>query len=229
MCGRYTLTVIEGFEDFYEIDDRVHLQPRFNIAPTQAVPVILGKPSQLRTLHEMHWGLIPRWSDGPGPNPARLINARSETVHSRPSFREAFAQRRCLLPADGFYEWRQQGKSKIPLHFSLHDGDLFAFAGLWEKWRGAGDLLIESTSILTTEPNSLVVDVHDRMPVILTRERFGAWLDPDTPLPVLQGLMNPLSAREMRRKTVSTRVNNAREEGPELLQESPVWRQPGLF
>ena len=229
MCGRYTLTVLEGFEDFYEIDERVRLEPRFNVAPTQSVPVVASESPGRRALHTMHWGLIPGWSQGPGPNPARLINARSETVHSRPSFREAFALRRCLVPADGFYEWRKLGKSKIPIHFSLHDGGLFAFAGLWERWQGTEGPVLDSTSILTTEPNELVVDVHDRMPVILTRERFAAWLDPDTPQTVLQGLMNPLPARQMRCRTVSTRVNNARAEGPELLVESPTWRQPGLF
>lgn len=229
MCGRYTLSVVEGFEDFYEINERVSLEPRYNIAPTQDIPVITREAGGCRSLHMMHWGLLPSWSDGPGENPARMINARSETVDTKVPFRDAFKTRRCLIPADGFYEWQKQGRKKLPIHFSLLEGGLFAFAGLWEVWRRSGQEALSSSTILTTEANALVAPVHDRMPAMLLRERFPVWLDPETPPTVLKGLLSPFPAGLMRCRRVNPRVNKASAEGPELLEDPQHWQQPGLF
>ena len=169
MCGRYRLSrrkevLAEHFgADFEDLD----WEPRYNIASTQPVPVI-RRDGRGPTLHAslMRWGLIPSWAADPSVS-ARTINARSETAASKPSFREPLQTRRCLVPADGFYEWQRSGKHKQPFCFEVGEDAIFAFAGLWDRWRGPDGEVIDSCTILTTTPNELLADVHDRMPVIL--------------------------------------------------------------
>ena len=180
MCGRYRLSrrkqIIE--EHFDAISDAEDWTPRYNIAPTQAVPVVRQHPSEpTRHLSQMHWGLIPSWSkDASGA--ARMINARSETAHILPAFREALKYRRCLIPADGIYEWRRSGATKQPFIFEVNEGQLFAFAGLWESWKDPSGTWLKTCTILTTTSNAVTSAVHDRMPVILASSDYDLWLDP---------------------------------------------------
>jgi len=180
MCGRYRLSrrkqLVEEY--FASASDEPDWEARYNIASTQPVPIILQNPTQfVRELSMMRWGLVPSWvKDTSGA--ASMINARSETASTKPAFADAFKHRRCLIPADGFYEWKRTGTSKQPFCFEVNDGALFAFAGLWDHWRDASERWLTTCSILTTTPNALTSDVHDRMPVILSPEDYDVWLDP---------------------------------------------------
>jgi putative SOS response-associated peptidase YedK len=233
MCGRYRLSrrkqlVEEYFDVSADIDD---WSPSYNIAPTQLAPVIRQHPKEpRRDLSLIRWGLIPSWSkDASGA--ARMINARSETVHSLPSFRDAIKLRRCLIPADGFYEWKRTGVGKQPYCFEVNDGDLFAFAGLWDRWRDAGGQWIRSFSVLTTTANSLTSAVHDRMPVILNKNDYDRWLDPGmTKVEAVSELLTPFDGRLMRSFPVSPRINQVANDDeacsvPVEFSEP----QPGLF
>ena len=179
MCGRYRLSrwkeiLAEHFDtDFDDLD----WEPRYNIAPTQPVPVIRRvEPGQARQASMMRWGLIPSWAADPTIG-ARMINARAETADSKPSFREPLRKQRCLVPADAFYEWRRSAKEKQPFCFEVGVGAVFAFAGLWDRWRDPDGHVLETCTILTTTPNNLLADVHDRMPAILPAEHYDRWLD----------------------------------------------------
>ena len=211
MCGRYRLSRRkELLAEYFDADlsDFDSWEPRYNIAPTQAVPVIRQHPKEpKRVLSLMRWGLIPSWAkDMSGA--ASTINARSETAAEKPAFREPMKSRRCLIPADGFYEWRRTGTSKQPFCFEVSDGELFAFAGLWDGWRDANGQWIRSCSILTTTPNPVTSLVHDRMPVILDRSDYDLWLDPGmTQVEELRRLLQPYDADLMRSYPVSSRVN----------------------
>lgn len=216
MCGRYTLTRIEDLVEVFELDERPELLPRYNVAPTQDAPVVRLARDGSRKLKMMHWGLIPYWS-GPPDNPARMINARCETVDRRPAFREAFRRRRCLVPSDGFYEWKKTNGKRLPYHFALSGGGLFAFAGLWERWKDRDGGVTESFAILTTDSNDRVAEVHDRMPVILAPERFAIWLDRDAPAGALRALMSPFPADGMTARAVSRLVNSPRNDSPACL------------
>jgi putative SOS response-associated peptidase YedK len=176
MCGRYRLSRRKQMiAEYFETDTEVDWEPRYNIAPSQQVGIIRQSPSRPdRHFSLARWGLIPSWASDASIS-SKTINARSETVVTKPAFRDAFSSRRCLLPADGFFEWRRQGKEKQPFHFGMQDDSLFAFAGLWDRWRDPAGAVIESCSILTTTPNSLLADMHDRMPVILRQESYALW------------------------------------------------------
>ena len=180
MCGRYKLSrrkqIIE--EHFESADWQDDWSPRHNIAPTQSVPVIRQNPKEpIRELSLMRWGLIPSWAkDSSGA--AGMINARSETAGTKPAFRDALKSRRCVIPADGFYEWKRDGKTKQPFCVEVNEGELFAFAGLWDHWKDSSGQWIKSCSILTTTPNAVTSTVHDRMPVILNPDSCNLWLDP---------------------------------------------------
>lgn len=166
----------------------------------------------------MRWGLIPSWADDPAIG-NRLINARSETAAEKPSFRSAIKQRRCLVPVDGFYEWQATGKkTKQPHLIRLKDGQPFALAGLWERWTAPDGELVESFTILTTDANAMMQPIHDRMPVILSREDYDRWLDAGTPLEEIKGLLRQFPADQMENFPVSTVVNNPRNEVPECVQ-----------
>jgi putative SOS response-associated peptidase YedK len=218
VCNRYRLThskqyLAERFQAWDEIED----SPRYNIAPTQPVLTVRkeqGKKS--RKFTTMRWGLIPSWAtDMKIGN--QTLNARSETVTTAPSFRESILTKRCLIPADGFYEWRPMGSVKQPYCFEVGEGDLFALAGLWDQWKSPDDEIIESCTILTTTPNSLVADMHDRMPVIVTPDKYEVWLDPDvTDFDAIRDILKPYDADQMRRYPVSTKLNNSQNEGAEF-------------
>ena len=210
MCGRYRLSrrkqIIEEYFDVTGEDDWI---PRYNIAPTQPVPIIRQHPKEPgRKLTLVRWGLIPSWAkDSSGA--ATMINARSETAATKPAFRDALMSRRCLVPADAFYEWQRTGKSKQPFCFEVGDGELFAFAGLWDRWRAPDGSWLRSCSILTTTPNRLTATVHDRMPVILDPGNYDPWLDPGmTNIEAASDLLKPFEAHLMRAYPVSPRVNN---------------------
>ena len=224
MCGRFTLTKIDDLVEVFELDERPDLLPRYNIAPTHDAPVVRLARDGSRRLGMMHWGLIPYWS-GPPDNPARMINARCETVDRRPAFRDAFRRRRCLVPADGFYEWKKTDGRRQPYHFTLAEGGLFAFAGLWERWRDGEGGSKESFTILTTDSNDTVAEIHDRMPVILAPERFAIWLDREAPASALRALMAPFPSDRMRARPVSRLVNSPRNDSPECLR--PPDRETG--
>jgi putative SOS response-associated peptidase YedK len=211
MCGRYRLSrrsqLVEEYFDSVGDDDWT---PRYNIAPTQPVPIIRQNPKEpRRELSLVRWGLIPWWAkDSSGA--AGMINARSETAASKPAFRDALKLRRCLIPADGFYEWKKNGKEKQPYCFEVNEGQLFAFAGIWEAWKDSSRKTIETCSILTTTPNAVTSTVHDRMPVILEPDNYDLWLDPGmTKLDAVTDMLKPFDARLMRSFPVSTRVNHA--------------------
>ncbi len=212
MCGRYRVSrrkqiLEEHFNSVFGMED---WNPRYNIAPTQPVPVIRQHPKEpVRELSLFRWGLVPRWAKNPSVA-ARMINARSETAGTKPAFSDALKFRRCLVPADGFYEWRRTGKAKQPYCFEVNDGDLFAFAGIWDCWNDANDKPLETFSILTTTPNAVTSSVHDRMPVILDPDNYDLWLDPGMKdVATVSELLRPCDARLMRCYPVSTRVNNA--------------------
>jgi putative SOS response-associated peptidase YedK len=218
MCGRYRLSRRkEALAEHFGADvEDLAWEPRYNIAPTQPVPVIRrnGRGTSLRA-SLMRWGLIPSWAKDPTIG-ARTINARSETAASKPSFREPLEKRRCLVPADGFYEWQRRGKGKQPYCFEVGDGGIFAFAGLWDRWRGQAGQAVESCTILTTMPNELLADVHRRMPVILAPAHYGPWLDPSMQdVAVAVGLLGPFDSKLMRRYPVSARVNLVANDDPE--------------
>ncbi|NJL87634.1 MAG: SOS response-associated peptidase [Leptolyngbyaceae cyanobacterium SM1_1_3] len=209
MCGRYTQSHSgEAIAAAFELAAVPTVTVSYNIAPTQLVSVVLAAESG-RQHSLMRWGLVPGWAKDPSIG-NRLINARAETVHEKPSFRTAFRRRRCLVIADGFYEWHRlkDSKTKQPYYFQRRDRQLFAFAGLWEHWQNEQEA-ISSCTLLTTQPNSLLAPVHDRMPVMLPAEVYDRWLNPQEQRPEsLQPLLVPYTATEMQRYPVSQQVNN---------------------
>ncbi len=184
------------------------MSQRYNIAPSQPVITIRQDAREpVRTLSTMRWGLIPSWAKDIGIA-YKTINARSETIATTPSFREPFKSQRCLVPADGFYEWQRNGRTKQPYCFEVNGGEVFAFAGLWDRWRNPQGDVVESCTIMTTTPNSLVSDIHDRMPVILNPDDYDLWLDPGfRDVASVSEILRPFDAALMHRYPVSTRVN----------------------
>ncbi len=219
MCGRFNLrTPATDLVKFFDLPRSPPLQPRYNIAPTQPA-LVIRQVDGSRRAELMHWGLIPSWSKDSKIG-SRMINARGETVAVKPSFRAAFKRRRCLIPTNGFYEWKKTGgKSKQPYHIGMQDGQLFAFAGLWEHWEGADGSAINSCTIITTEANQLLADLHDRMPVILDSEDYVRWLDPENEdKDELQSLLVPHDPDVMSTYPISTIVNNPRNEVPDCIE-----------
>jgi putative SOS response-associated peptidase YedK len=206
--------------------------PRWNIAPTQQVPVVRqDRKGPKRTFALLRWGLIPFWAKDASIG-FKTINAVSETAADKRAFRDAMRLRRCLIPADGFYEWEQLGTNvKQPYNFGLADDALFAFAGLWERWRDPAGEFIETFTILTTKPNSLVAGIHDRMPAILQPEDYDFWLDPGVAnVALVADTLKPFDARLMKKYPVSTRVNRAANDDAECAREVPsVSAMPALF
>jgi len=209
MCGRYRLSATEYLEEVFEAEATEVPQPRYNIAPSQPVQIVRGDNGR-RVLVSVRWGLVPFWAKDLSIG-YRMINARSETVLSKPAFREAFATRRCLIPADGFYEWKRLGSLKQPFHFGMKDNSLFAFAGLWDRWGSPDAAVVESCTILTTTANELVRDVHDRMPVILHPSHYQAWLvAPPAQARSFIKFLVPFDPDLIRRYQVTRLVNNPR-------------------
>jgi len=212
VCGRYKLSrrkqIIE--EHFDTVSGEEDWSPRYNTAPTQPIPVIRQNAKEpVRELSLMRWGLIPSWAkDASGA--AKMINARSETAATLPAFRDAMKSRRCLIPVDGFYEWMRTGKTKQPYCFEVNDGALFAFAGIWDRWKDPSGQWVKSCSILTTTPNAVTSPVHDRMPVILDPDSYDLWLDPGmSNVGEVSNLLRPYDARLMRSYPVSARINHS--------------------
>lgn len=223
MCGRFVLKTLPNLLDdvfgpFGRVADIPQL-PLFNIAPTQTVPIVRNTDDG-RELIGVRWGLVPSWSkELAGP---LLINARSETAATKPAFRSAMKSRRCLIPADGFYEWQKQGEGtkapKVPHYIHRKDDKPFAFAGLWERWMDDADHVLCSCTILTTTPNAVAAPIHDRMPVILDPADYDSWLDPATPADEVAEMLRPASAKPMEVYPVSTLVNSARNQGAGLIE-----------
>jgi putative SOS response-associated peptidase YedK len=197
--------------------------PRFNIAPTQPIPVIRQHPKEaVRQLSVMKWGLIPHWAKD-GSIAMSTINAKSETAATKPAFRDPLKFRRCLIPADGFYEWKKTGTAKQPFCFEVNDGELFAFAGLWDGWKDASGNWIKTCSILTTTPNTLTATVHDRMPVILDPESYDLWLDPVMQnVAAISELLKPYDASQMQLYPVSSRVNHVTNDDEECSRRVEI-------
>ena len=217
MCGRFTLTTNLGAiaKRFGVSRFLEEVGPRYNIAPTQTVIVVSDDGT--RHLTQMRWGLIPSWAKDPAIG-NRMINARAETVATKPAFRVALRNRRCLIPADGFYEWTPAGRRKQPVYIALKSRAPFAFAGLWEAWISPEGQEIKSCTIITTEANDLLKPIHDRMPVIVTQEAEAVWLDPTIQDPErLLPLLTPYPSEEMEAYPVSTKVNNPVHDTPECV------------
>lgn len=218
MCGRFSLrTNGAALAEQFQLLEPPTLEPRYNIAPTQPVAVV--RQSELgRALGVVQWGLVPSWAKDPTMG-SKMINARAETVAEKPAFRAAFKQRRCLVLADGFYEWQPTSmrQTKQPFYIHRQDDKPFAFAGLWEYWEGAEGAL-ETCTIITTEANELVRPIHERMPVIIAPDNYGQWLDPTTKQATpLQELLQPYASDALEAYLVSRAVNNARNESPECI------------
>ena len=218
MCGRYSLsTDIEGLSGRFDFKATgLPYASRFNIAPTQQVLTVTNDGTENQA-QMMKWGLIPFWAKDPKIG-NRSINARADTLHERPVFRQAFQKRRCLVIADGFYEWMKGGNGKVPMRITLKSGEPFGFAGLWETWKSPEGELIQTCSIVTTTPNELMAPIHDRMPVILSRNSECLWLDPaqqDTY--TLKSLLTPYIAADMEAYTVSSLVNSPKNDTPDLI------------
>jgi putative SOS response-associated peptidase YedK len=231
MCGRFTLRSIDRLKEklktlnWQEVSRLPLLSPRYNIAPSQDLLTITHSENE-PAFEVMIWGLIPSWSR----EPAGLINARAENLEEKPSFSESFTRRRCLIPADGFYEWQRKGKTRQPYYFQMKDEAPFAFAGLWDRWRDPNDefssaaqsATITSCSIITTTPNELLATIHDRMPVILAPDDYDRWLREDARPAELQELLAPFPAGEMKSFPVSPQVNHPAAEGPQLVEPVEV-------
>lgn len=229
MCGRFTLgTDASRIARDFGLAEVPELRPAWNIAPSQPIAAIRVEDGQ-RYCRALRWGLIPGWSKGPDKR-FSMINARSETVADKPAYRGPLRHRRCLVPADGFYEWQTRNGAKQPWYIYLRDHGPFAMAGLWDRWEGPEGEVIESCTLLTTRANTLLEAVHDRMPVILAPDTWQRWLDPQLRDPgALTSLLEPFPSNGMARHRVSTAVNRPANEGPELIapqQEDPQQADP---
>lgn len=222
MCGRYTVSsAIELLRQHYQLDalELEDLGPRYNVAPTQVVPVVGVDPEGRRKLRGFRWGLIPRWSKDK-KQAARMINARSETVFEKPSFRRAIRKRRVLVPCDGFYEWKRTGpKTKQPYFFAPTQWPLFTFAGIWEAWTSPEGEEVRSVAILTTLANDELAAIHHRQPVVLPPSSFERWLDPSLSDPdQLEDLFQPRPGTDFQFHPVDPRVGKVREDDPGLIE-----------
>lgn len=220
MCARYTLAVPDAeLQEHFELLAPPGLSPRFNVAPSQLVAVVGLKPDgTARGLVPMAWGFVPRWATDPRSGP-RPVNAKAETVRTSPPFRDSFKGRRCLLPASGFFEWEKVGEDKVPYLFRPAVGGLLAFAGVWDVWKpkGGGDPLF-TCALITVPANAAVRPLHDRMPAILPRERYAAWLDPKTPPDAAHALLRPAADDLLEVLRVNRAANNSRIDRPECVQ-----------
>jgi putative SOS response-associated peptidase YedK len=219
MCGRFSQgTPSAILAELFQLAKIPSWAPRYNIAPTQLVPtVVVTLEDPTRHFRTLRWGLIPGWAKDPRMG-SRMINAQAETASTKPSFRTAFRRRRCLVLADGFYEWQQLGRRKQPFHVRMRDRSPFAFAGLWEHWKGPDGDVIGSCTLLTTEPNDLIRSFHHRMPVILDPTDYDVWLDPGIQEPDrLQPLFRPYASEDLMAYPVTTLVNNPVNDIPECI------------
>jgi len=218
MCGRFVRTSsIREIAEYFDVDQpSFEVQPSYNIAPTQDIIIINNRG--VKQLVKCHWGFVPSWSKDFSVG-YRMINARSETVAEKPSFRSAFIKQRCLVIANGFYEWQVEKKRKIPVYIHLKSGKPFGFAGLYSVWTSPEGEKICTCTILTTESNDLISSIHDRMPVIIPRDKEDLWLDPSVnDVETLKGLLNSFPSKEMELARVSDRVNSPRYNSPDNIK-----------
>ncbi len=219
MCGRFTLTLDPGeLQELLDLGPFIHLhQPRYNIAPSQ--PVLIVKDNETRGMELYRWGLVPFWADDPKIG-YKMINARSETVHKKPSFRAAFKYRRCLILADGFFEWHAEevGGPKTPYYFKLKNDQPFTFAGLYEHWQAPEGGELHTCTILTCPPNEIVSSYHNRMPVMLNESARWQWVDQTADPSDLHSLLAPYPADEMQCYPISRQVNSPKNDTPEILE-----------
>jgi len=218
MCGRFTQRHRpEEVGERFEVDPTDLIEePRYNIAPSQSIAAVRRREG--REMFDCSWGLIPFWAKEASIG-NKMINARAETLAEKPSFRRAFAGRRCLIPADGFYEWKKEGKGPSrPFYIRLRGGALFGFAGLWEEWKSPEGAVITSCTIITVEPNELVAGIHNRMPAILRPEHEADWLAPENGIPAVANLLQPYPADLMEAFQISRAVNNPRFDDPSCIE-----------
>ena len=222
MCGRYAQrSDPKRLAKEFKVAEVLNVEPRYNIAPTQVVLAVRESPGG-REMTLYKWGLVPSWARDASVG-AKLINARGETVTEKPSFREAFRRRRCVIPADGFYEWQRKDGRKQPFFFRMRDERPFGFAGLWERWEGEGGEVINSCAVLTTEANEVLRPVHDRMPVILHPDDYELWLGAEArELGLVKEMLRPYPAEEMVGYPVGRGVNSPRNQGAGLLERAAV-------
>ncbi|RMF97883.1 MAG: SOS response-associated peptidase [Gammaproteobacteria bacterium] len=217
MCGRFAFySPREAVLETFGVDLGFDPPPRYNIAPSQDIVALRPGAAGERSGAWLRWGLVPSWAQDPAIG-NRMINARAETVRSKPAFRAAFRRRRCVILADGFYEWQARNGAKQPWYISAADGRPLAMAGLWERWEG-GEQRLESCTIITTEANRTLADLHGRMPVVLAPPQLDAWFG-DSDLDRLETLLRPCPDDRLRCWPVSRRVNDPRHDGPELIRE----------
>ena len=219
MCGRFALPTPEELASHFNLKKTPGLEPRYNITPSQdiaAVRLISGTPD--RELVMLKWGLIPFWAKDKKIG-YKLINARAEGIAGKPAFRAAFRQRRCLIPARGFFEWLHTTKTKQPYFVRLKETDILAFAGLWEHWQGEDGEIIESCTIITTRANTTVGKIHDRMPAIIEPVQYENWLDPHAANQALLSMLKPFPAQQMVAYPVGLEVNNPKNDNPDCLAE----------
>lgn len=219
MCGRFTLTLdMNTIAETFGVEPTLSSSARYNIAPTQEVVTVLQDAQNPKPhLEWLRWGLIPSWAKDESIG-SRMINARAETLAEKPSFKRLLTSRRCLVVADGFYEWKQAAKTKTPMYITMRDHEPFAFAGLWDLWKSPDGQQLRTCTIITTEPNSLMAEIHTRMPAILTREARDLWLDPEMKdSHGLTSLLTPYPAEQFAAREVSKLVNNPRVDSAELI------------
>jgi putative SOS response-associated peptidase YedK len=230
MCGRYTLrTTPAKLKQLFKLLTEPTLFSRYNIAPSQPILAVRQRDGR-REAVMLKWGLVPAWAKDPAIG-NRMINARAETLADKPAFRQAFQSRRCLIPADGFYEWKKlDAKHKQPMLIRRRDGEPTTLAGLWERWEKAGEEPLETCTIITTTANAVTRPIHDRMPVVLEPKDFDDWLDPATPRETLEGLLRPLPDDRLEAYPVSERVNSPAEDDPVCIERVPEGQaDDGLF
>lgn len=220
MCGRYTMTSPDDLvHEFGLFELPFDLKPRYNVAPTQEAPVVVG--GETRQLKLFRWGLVPSWAEDT-KGAARMINARAETVHEKPSFREAFASRRCLVCTDGFYEWKREGKSRLPHLMRRKNRQPIAFAGIWERFVAHDDQVVHTFAALTTEANSMMSSIHHRMPVIIEPADYDRWLDAKiTQREGLDDLLGPTGETGYEMFQVSEKVNSVANDSAVCLRPGP--------
>ncbi|WP_145947547.1 SOS response-associated peptidase [Paenibacillus sp. Y412MC10] len=221
MCGRYTLTVsMEELMLRYELELALNFHPRYNIAPAQNVLAVIHDGSSLRA-GQLKWGLVPSWTKDSSMG-SKMINARSETLADKPAYKLPFARKRCLIPADGFYEWMKTDSGKVPYRITLRGGGIFSMAGLYDTWLQEDGSKLSTCTVITSGPNALMAPIHDRMPVILRPEDEMAWLDRgQTDVNALQKLLVPYPAEEMEAYPVSRTVNSVKNDTPDCIERVP--------
>jgi putative SOS response-associated peptidase YedK len=229
MCGRYSLST-PAHTDLrarFALGESIEIRRRFNVCPGDDVVTVTTDREGAPRGDVLRWGLVPHWAKDPSTG-FKMINARAETVAEKPAYRDALKTRRCLIVADGFYEWQaREGRPKLPWHVTRTDGAPFAFAGLWASWHGQGDQALRTCTIITTDANATLRDVHSRMPVMLTDQaQEEAWLDHATPWPALRELLAPLPDALTHRRAVGPAVSDARYDGPDCLDDAPPETEP---